>query len=78
MNVNGRGCNESLPDNGHSVAQEQYCEPAQYYGGAHAACFAQVRHHYYTDAHGLQFGPAELERGDAAAVARRRRQAAKA
>ena len=41
------------------MAKEQYCEPAQYFTAQHAACFGQVRHHYYSDAHLLQYGPGE-------------------
>ncbi|KAI3432407.1 hypothetical protein D9Q98_003962 [Chlorella vulgaris] len=57
-NVNGRGCNESASA-GHSAAREQYCDPVEYFSGQHAACFQQVRHHYYGDAHSLRFGPDE-------------------
>lgn len=42
------------------MAKEQYCDPVQYYTGQHAACFDEVRAHYYNDAHELQYGPAEL------------------
>jgi hypothetical protein len=45
---------------GHNVAPEQYCDPVEYFNGRHAACLGQVRHHYYSDAHSLRFGPAEL------------------
>lgn len=45
---------------GHSVAKEQYCDPVQYYDAPHAACFRKVRHHYFSDAHDLRFGPDEV------------------
>jgi hypothetical protein len=49
----------TAPAAGHSAAREQYCDPVEYFSGQHAACFQQVRHHYYGDAHSLRFGPDE-------------------
>ncbi|KAL4423901.1 hypothetical protein ABPG75_001202 [Micractinium tetrahymenae] len=70
-NVNGRGCNESAAETGHSVAKEQYCDPTDYYRGEHAACFPQVQHHYHGDAHGLGFPGSG--RGDTAMARQQRR-----
>lgn len=53
-------CTSPPCPSGHTVAKEQFCDPVQYYTGQHAACFGQVRHHYHSDAHELQYGPAEL------------------
>ncbi|EFN58881.1 hypothetical protein CHLNCDRAFT_140783 [Chlorella variabilis] len=69
-NVNGRGCNETGEGRPHPVAKEQYCNPAEYYSGRHAACFAAVQRHYAGDVAMLQFGPQDEAR---AATAQRRR-----
>lgn len=62
-----------IAETSHTVAKEQYCDPTDYYRGEHAACFAQVQHHYHGDSHGLGFPGSGSGSGDAA-VARRQRQ----
>lgn len=57
-------------ESGRSVAKEQYCDPAEYYLGQHAACFAAIRHHYEADAGALQYGPTESDAAGMVAVAR--------
>jgi hypothetical protein len=41
----------------HPVAKEQYCDPAAYFSGKHAACFAAVRQQYAGDVELLQYEP---------------------
>ncbi|KAL4440666.1 hypothetical protein ABPG77_000375 [Micractinium sp. CCAP 211/92] len=69
-NVNGRGCNEAEAGKGKPMAREQYCDPADYFRGRHAACFAGVRQNYGHDVEGLRFGP------DSTAPQRRQQQQA--
>ncbi|KAL4457551.1 hypothetical protein ABPG75_012416 [Micractinium tetrahymenae] len=56
-NVNGRGCNEAERGKGKPMAREQYCDPADYFTGQHAACFAGVQQQYSQNVLGLRFGP---------------------
>lgn len=58
---------------GKPMAREQYCDPADYFRGQHAACFAGVQQQYEHDVLGLRFGSdsTALQRQQQAAGGRR-------